>query len=47
VFDARGLIEIDDGTIVSAQTKGVRWRRSPGAMTGLRGWALGGEPVRS
>ena len=46
VFDARYLLEIDDGTMIYMQNRGFLWGRTPDAMTRLRAWAFeGGPPV--
>jgi hypothetical protein len=46
VFDARYLLEVDDGTIIYMQNKGFLWGRKPDAMARLRAWAFeGGDPV--
>lgn len=46
VFDARYLLEVDDGTIIYMQNKGYLWGREPDTMAKLRKWAFeGGEPV--
>lgn len=46
VFDARYLLETDDGTVIYMQNKGYLWGRAPDAMARLRAWAFeGGPPV--
>lgn len=46
VFDARYLLEVDDGTVIYMQNRGFLWGRKPGAMAALRAWAFeGGAPV--
>lgn len=46
VFDARYLLECDDGTIILMQNRGYIWGRKPDAMQRLREWAFeGGPPV--
>jgi hypothetical protein len=46
VFDARYLLEVEDGTIIYMQNKGFLWGRHPDTMTKLRSWAFeGGPPV--
>ena len=46
VFDARYLLEVDDGTMIYMQNRGFLWGRTPDAMTRLRAWAFeGGPPV--
>lgn len=46
IFDARYLLEVDDGTIIYMQNKGFLWGRSPDTMDRLRKWAFeGGEAV--
>ena len=45
VFDARYLLEIDDGTLISMQNKGFLWGRTPDAMGRLRAWAFDGGPA--
>lgn len=46
VFDARYLLEVDDGTLIYMQNKGYLWGRKPDAMARLRAWAFeGGDPV--
>lgn len=46
VFDARYLLEVDDGTIIYMQNRGFIWGRQPDAMQRLRSWAFeGGAPV--
>jgi hypothetical protein len=46
VFDARYMLEVDDGTLIYMQNKGFLWGREPGTMERLRNWAFaGGAPV--
>ncbi len=46
VFDARYLLEVDDGTVIYMQNRGFLWGRAPEAMARLRAWAFeGGPPV--
>jgi Protein of unknown function (DUF3237) len=46
VFDARYLLEVDDGTIIYMQNKGFLWGRHPDTMAKLRTWAFeNGPPV--
>ncbi len=45
-FDARYLLEEDDGTIILLENKGHLWGRKPDTMERLRDWAFNnGEPV--
>ena len=46
VFDARYLLEEDDGTLILLNNKGFLWGRKPDTMSRLRDWAFaGGAPV--
>lgn len=46
VFDARYLLETDDGVTIYMQNKGFLWGREADTMGKLRKWAFdGGEPV--
>ncbi|HEX7759317.1 MAG TPA: DUF3237 domain-containing protein [Caulobacteraceae bacterium] len=46
VFDARYVLETDDGALIYMQNRGFLWGRQPGVMDRLRKWAFeGGEPV--
>ena len=46
MFDARYLLEVDDGTVIYMQNRGFLWGRAPEAMARLRAWAFeGGPPV--
>lgn len=46
IFDARYLLEEEDGTIILLNNKGFLWGRQPDTMQRLRDWAFGnGEPV--
>ena len=46
VFDARYLLEEDDGTIILLENKGFLWGRQPDTMARIRDWAFGnGDPV--
>lgn len=45
-FDARYMLESDDGVTIYMQNRGYLWGREPGTMERLRDWAFrGGEPV--
>jgi len=45
-FDARYMLQEDDGTLILMQNRGFLWGRAPDAMTRLRAWAFeGGPPV--
>ena len=46
VFDARYMLEEDDGTLILLNNRGFLWGRKPGTMQRLRDWAFnGGQPV--
>lgn len=46
VFDARYLLEEEDGTVILLNNRGFLWGRKPDVMTRLRQWAFeGGKPV--
>ena len=46
VFDARYMLEEDDGTLIYLENHGYLWGRAPDTMDRLRSWAFeGGEPV--
>ena len=46
VFDARYMLEEDDGTLILLNNKGFLWGREPGVMQRLRDWAFAdGPPV--
>lgn len=46
VFDARYMLETDDGVTIYMQNKGYLWGREPDTMGKLRKWAFeGGEAV--
>ena len=46
VFDARYLLEEDDGTLILLTNRGYLWGRKPDTMQRLRDWAFAnGEPV--
>src|SRR5690606_30430194 len=46
VFDARYLLEEEDGTVILLNNRGFLWGRKPDTMQRLRDWAFaGGEPV--
>ena len=46
VFDARYLLEEDDGTVILLNNRGFLWGRKPDTMQRLRDWAFkGGDPV--
>ena len=42
VFDARYLLEEDDGTLILLTNKGFLWGRKPDTMQRLRDWAFSG-----
>jgi hypothetical protein len=45
-FDARYMLEVDDGTLIYMQNRGFLWGRQPNTMQRLRQWAFeGGDPV--
>jgi Protein of unknown function (DUF3237) len=44
IFDARYLLEVDDGTLIYMQNRGYLWGRKPGVMARLRAWAFEGGP---
>jgi hypothetical protein len=45
-FDARYLLEEEDGTVILLENKGFLWGRKPDTMERLRKWAFAdGEPV--
>jgi hypothetical protein len=44
IFDARYLLEVDDGTIIYMQNRGFLWGRKPDSMQRLRAWAFEGGP---
>ena len=45
-FDARYMLEEEDGTLILLRNKGFLWGRHPDTMTKLREWAFnGGDPV--
>ncbi|MBC7985957.1 MAG: DUF3237 domain-containing protein [Sphingomonadaceae bacterium] len=45
-FDARYMLEEEDGTLILMRNRGFLWGRAPDAMERLRKWAFeGGEPV--
>ena len=44
-FDARYLLEVDDGTIIYMQNRGFLWGRTSDAMARLRAWAFEGGPA--
>jgi hypothetical protein len=41
-FDARYMLEEEDGTLIYMQNKGFLWGREPGVMDRLRQWAFAG-----
>ncbi|WP_035920884.1 DUF3237 domain-containing protein [Frankia sp. QA3] len=43
-FDARYLLEVDDGTLIMLYNRGYLWGRQPETMQRLRGWAFAGGP---
>jgi hypothetical protein len=46
VFDARYMLEEDDGTLILLNNRGFLWGRKPDTMQKLRDWAFkGGAPV--
>ena len=46
VFDARYLLQEDDGTVILLHNKGFLWGRKPDTMARLRDWAFNnGQPV--
>lgn len=46
VFDARYMLEEDDGTLILLNNRGFLWGRKPETMEHLRDWAFrDGEPV--
>jgi hypothetical protein len=46
VFDARYMLEEDDGTLILLNNKGFLWGRKPDTMARLRDWAFAdGQPV--
>ena len=46
VFDARYMLEEEDGTLILLNNRGFLWGRKPGVMQRLRDWAFNdGEPV--
>jgi len=45
VFDARYMLEEDDGSLILVQNRGFLWGREPGAMARLRDWAFGQGPA--
>ncbi len=46
VFDARYMLEEEDGTLILIQNRGFLWGRHPDTMQKLRAWAFqGGPPV--
>ncbi len=46
VFDARYMLEEEDGTLILLNNRGFLWGRKPDTMQKLRDWAFkGGAPV--
>jgi hypothetical protein len=46
VFDARYMLEEEDGTLILLNNRGFLWGRKPDTMQRLRDWAFkGGAPV--
>lgn len=46
VFDARYMLEEEDGTLILLHNRGFLWGRHPDTMAKLRRWAFeGGDPV--
>jgi Protein of unknown function (DUF3237) len=46
VFDARYMLEEDDGTLILLNNRGFLWGRKPDTMQRLRDWAFNdGQPV--
>ena len=44
VFDARYMLEEEDGTLILLRNKGFLWGRQPDTMQRLRDWAFSGGP---
>ena len=44
VFDARYMLEEEDGTLILLRNRGFLWGRQPDTMQRLRDWAFGGGP---
>ena len=42
VFDARYMLEEEDGTLILLRNRGFLWGRQPDTMQRLRDWAFGG-----
>jgi hypothetical protein len=45
VFDARYMLEEDDGTLILIHNKGFLWGRQPDTMARLRAWAFNNGPA--
>lgn len=45
VFDARYMLEEDDGTLILLNNRGYQWGRQPNAMQRLREWAFNNGPA--
>lgn len=45
VFDARYMLEVDDGALILVQNRGFLWGRQPDTMTRLRDWAFNNGPA--
>jgi hypothetical protein len=44
LFDARYMLEEDDGTLILLRNRGFLWGRQPDTMQRLRDWAFGNGP---
>ena len=44
-FDARYMLEEDDGTLIMLYNRGYLWGRAPDTMKKLRDWAFAGGPA--
>jgi hypothetical protein len=44
VFDARYMLEEEDGTLILLNNRGFLWGRKPDTMQRLRAWAFAGGP---
>jgi len=44
-FDARYMLEEEDGTLILLHNRGFLWGRNPDTMDRLRAWAFGGGPA--
>ena len=45
VFDARYMLEEEDGTLILLNNRGYLWGRKPGTMQRLRDWAFNNGPA--